>query len=138
MDLPKIHINRLRERFQKLDCPYDIAAKLGIIVVKEDLGNILGYFYKHRNIASIHININLDEHLAKFTCLHELGHSLLHPKLNLPFLNSNTYFPANKFEREANRFAVLFIVSETTPLENESKEEFLTRCGVPHEFQRFY
>lgn len=138
MDLPKIHINRLRERFQKLDCPYEIASKLGIFVIREDLGNILGYFYKCRNISSIHINVNLDDNLAKFTCLHEIGHSLLHPKLNLPFLNSNTYFPANKFEKEANRFAVLFIVGDKTPLEGETKRDFLNRCGVPIEFQRFY
>lgn len=138
MDLPKIHVNRLRERFQRLDDPYEIAGRLGITIKKEDLGSIFGYFYKYKNITTIHINSSLEEDMAKFTCLHELGHSLLHPKLNLPFLNKNSHFPANKFEREANRFAVLFMVGDRLPEDNETKSQFLNRCGVPENFHSFY
>ena len=41
----------------------------------------------------------------RFTCAHELGHALLHPNVNTPFLRENTFLSINKLEREANLFA---------------------------------
>ena len=47
-----------------------------------------------------------DETRQLFTCAHELGHAVMHPKANTPFLREHTLFSVNKLEIEANRFAV--------------------------------
>lgn len=54
----------------------------------------------------IHINQDLTEEQQRFTCCHELGHIILHPGLNTPFLRENTLFSVSKLETEANRFAI--------------------------------
>ena len=40
---------------------------------------------------------------------HELGHAILHPKSNTPFLRANTLYSVNKLETEANRFMALLL-----------------------------
>ena len=42
-------------------------------------------------------------------CAHELGHAILHPKSNTPFLRANTLYSVNKLETEANRFMALLL-----------------------------
>ena len=63
--------------------PFKLADILGILVIKEDLGNIEGYYNKQLRQKQIHINCNLSEKDMLFTCAHELGHALLHPDSNL-------------------------------------------------------
>ena len=53
----------------------------------------------------IHINEEVPREEQLFICAHELGHAILHPNANTPFLVSNTFFCVNKLEIEANRFA---------------------------------
>ena len=60
----------------------------------------------------IHLNENLNEFEMRFTCAHELGHALLHPKANTPFLISSTYLSVNKLEIEANSFAIEMLLSD--------------------------
>lgn len=86
--------------------PFDLADMLGIIVIKEDLGAIDGYYNKQLRQKQIHINCNLSENDMLFTCAHELGHALLHPNSNTKFLYENTFLSVDKLEQEANRFAL--------------------------------
>ena len=41
-----------------------------------------------------------------------LGHAVLHSRLNILFLESNTYCITNKFENEANKFAAELLISD--------------------------
>ncbi|MDU7266148.1 MAG: hypothetical protein E7L48_06740 [Enterococcus faecalis] len=41
--------------------PYKIANSLGIIVIEEDLGEIMGFYNKLKKIKMIHINSSLSE-----------------------------------------------------------------------------
>jgi Zn-dependent peptidase ImmA (M78 family) len=41
--------------------------------------------------------------------MRELGHAILHPKSNTPFLRANTLYSVNKLETEANRFMALLL-----------------------------
>lgn len=93
-------------RKHKTNCPFKIARFLGIEVLHEDLGNTLGYYSKNFRIKIIHINERAGEKLQTFICAHELGHALLHPDANTPFLNKQTFFSTQKIEQEANSFAV--------------------------------
>ena len=94
--------------------PFELADALGILVIKEDLGSIEGYYNKQLRQKQIHINCNLSEKDMLFTCAHELGHALLHPDSNTKFLRDNTLLSVSKLEREANYFAIELLVSDET------------------------
>ena len=68
-------------------------------------------------MKQIHINQNLNEQDAKFTCAHELGHAILHPNASTPFLRSKTFLSVDKLEIEANSFAVNLLISDETIIE---------------------
>ena len=50
--------------------------------------------------------------MQTFTCAHELGHSILHPNANTPFLRSNTFLLVDKMEIESNKFALELLISD--------------------------
>jgi len=95
------------------NCPFQIARELGVVVLFEPLGNKLGYFSTYKRSKFIHINNGLSEKDQIFPCAHELGHVLLHPKENTPFLKNNTLFSISKIEREAHEFAVELLLPDT-------------------------
>lgn len=104
---PKQLINKY-----KTNNPQEIAQELGIIILFEPLGEINGYYNTAFRQKFIHINNTLVEAKQKFTIAHELGHALLHPKANTPFLRDNTLFSINKLEIEANKFAVDLLITD--------------------------
>ena len=59
----------------------------------------------------MYINNCLSEHEQKIVCAHELGHAILHTKLNILFLESNTHFIKNRYEIEANTFAAELLIN---------------------------
>ena len=108
-------VSRLVRRYGTRD-PFEIARLRHIILITEPLGSIRGYYscsYRHQ---VIHLNSNLEENQLRFTCAHELGHAILHPKANTPFLRQNTLFPISRYEWEASRFAACS--STTAPWRN--------------------
>lgn len=78
----------------------------------EMLGGTLGYYNRYKRIQFIHINNDAKEALQKFICAHELGHAILHPNANTPFLKKNTFFSIERIEIEANTFAVELLLSD--------------------------
>lgn len=96
----------------KTNNPQEIAQELGIIILFEPLGEINGYYNTAFRQKFIHINNTLVESKQKFTIAHELGHALLHPKANTPFLRDNALFSINKLEIEANKFAVDLLITD--------------------------
>ncbi len=91
--------------------PIRIANDMGIQIIYEPLGLINGYFSTMCRQKQIHINSELDERRMLFTIAHELGHAVLHPHENTPFLKS-TLLSVNKLERESNLFAVKLMISD--------------------------
>ena len=85
---------------------------MGILLTFEPLGTLNGYYTKKYRIKHIHINERLSEPEQRFACAHELGHALLHPDSNTPFLTQNTYLSVDKLESEANKFAVEFLIPD--------------------------
>lgn len=98
--------------------PYELADALNISVFYEELGTINGYYNKPLRMKQIHINHNLNEMDAKFTCAHELGHAILHPNASTPFLRSKTFLSVDKLEIEANTFAVNLLIPDEIIVEN--------------------
>lgn len=126
LDIKKI-VQHLQKKYQS-NSPFEIAASMGILVVREELGSIRGYYNKVLRQQQIHINCNLDEHAMIYTAAHELGHAILHPDSNTPFLFANTYLSVNKLEMEANKFAMeLLICDERLSEFSDSSIESLSR-----------
>lgn len=103
MDIKK-KVLRLCRKYRTRD-PLALAERLNIIVLWERLGSINGYYNQCYRQKFIHINEELEPYQQRFTCAHELGHAVLHPKANTPFLRESTLFCVSRLEREANCFA---------------------------------
>ncbi|MFJ7841631.1 ImmA/IrrE family metallo-endopeptidase [Lysinibacillus sphaericus] len=94
-------------------CPFKIASYLDIHVIEWDLHEeIRGYYKYDRRNKYIVINSNLSDEWKRIVCAHELGHALLHPRLNTPFMRKNTLFSIDKVEREANLFAANLLIPD--------------------------
>ena len=78
----------------------------------EKLGSVQGFYNQCFRHKFIHINQDSSEEKQRFTCAHELGHAILHPEANSPFLRENTLFSIDKMEVQANRFAVDLLFSD--------------------------
>lgn len=97
--------------------PFILAEELGILIMTEPLGALNGYYTKKYRIKVIHINNDLSESERRFACAHELGHALLHPDANTPFLTKYTYLSVDKYEIEANKFALELLIPDELLLE---------------------
>ena len=119
--------------------PFDLAASLGIIVLHEPLGEILGYYNRCYKQKFIHINEELDGYLATFTCAHEVAHAILHPNLSTQFLRAHTIFSVEKFENEADRFALDFLYddNELLPFLERTISDAAAYMGVPQRLAKY-
>lgn len=117
----------------KTNDPFEIAAQKHIIVLFNHLGETLGFFSSYKRSKFIHINCTLDDRMRRFVCAHELGHALLHPGVNTPFLKKNTLFSVNRLEREANEFAVELLLPDADLLNCHTIYEAAAVYGVPEE-----
>ncbi|MGF9822557.1 ImmA/IrrE family metallo-endopeptidase [Brevibacillus agri] len=115
--------------------PATIASQKSILILYEDFKNIWGYFNISKRIPMIHVNRNLDEHLQRFVIAHELGHRILHPKVNVPFLRANTFQSVDRIEREANEFAIELLIPDDLLYEHRHTHmtiaEAAATYGVP-------
>ncbi|MFA1819043.1 ImmA/IrrE family metallo-endopeptidase [Virgibacillus oceani] len=112
--------------------PFEIAEAKGIIVRMVPLGGILGFYSKQFRVSIIHINDSIPYEKQLYTCGHELGHAILHPDANTPFLKSYTYYSTDKMEQEANTFAMelLFLQGgDEIVTVNEAVEHY----GIPEQ-----
>lgn len=116
MNVPNI-VERTIKKY-KTRSPYELADLMGISIHRCELGTIKGYYSKKFRIKQIVLNCNLSEKDERFVLAHELGHAIMHENLNTPFLMENTLLSKNKFEKEANTFAIELLVPDTEIIEN--------------------
>lgn len=113
----------VRYKYKTRD-PFQIATHKNIDIMFLPLGEIKGYYsqcYRHK---CIHINSELNQIQRRYTCAHELAHAILHSQSNTPFMQTNTLFCVNKFENEANYFAVDLLISDEDLAEYRSQSTF--------------
>jgi Predicted Zn peptidase len=108
------------------DDPIIIAENMGINVFYEHLEDINGYYSTAFGKQFIHLNRKLKGEKLKLTAAHELGHAILHPNTNTPFMRKHTYFSINRFEIEANTFAVNLLIPDNELIEYQ-REKFTTQ-----------
>ena len=110
MDSKRIAASLVR-KYRTRD-PFRLADALGYVVIRTPLQGIRGFYQYVQRCYVIYIDSALEELEARFVCAHEIGHALMHRGYNRIFLDSHTYFPTNKYEIEANRFAVDFLYDD--------------------------
>ncbi|WP_342475365.1 ImmA/IrrE family metallo-endopeptidase [Weizmannia sp. FSL K6-0777] len=133
----KNKVEQLTKTYKTND-PFELAAAMNIQLYQWDLHSEIMGFYKYiRRNRFIFINSNLVDEDKKFTCSHELGHAVLHPKVNTPFLRANTFYSIDKIEREANEFAVNLLLYDKNLEDYETKFDVLRENGIPYEMERF-
>lgn len=97
--------------------PFDLADKLGIFLLKQDLGKeIDGFYVRSRGRSFICVNSSLPDHLMRLALAHELGHAVLHPDLNSVWLKQHTLYAGSKYEREADLFAIHLLMQDMDEL----------------------
>lgn len=96
--------------------PYEIADVLGIEVVNVALPErTRGCLLLLDGIWVIMLNEDLDDHTARMTMAHELGHYFLHRDLDTVFMDT-TFVNKGKIEREANMFGIYLLYPSDTDL----------------------
>jgi Zn-dependent peptidase ImmA (M78 family) len=138
MDI-KENVLNIIEKYKTTD-PFEIAKQKNITVLYADLGNTLGFYNTYKRSKFIHINNQIDEITQRFVCAHELGHAVLHPKANTPFLRNQTFFSVDRLEIEANTFAVELLLTDNMVSAYKdthlSIQEVAEMHGVPGGFAR--
>lgn len=133
----KDYVINIAQKHETTD-PFKIARQKDIIVLFENLGNTLGFYSTYKRFKFIHINNEIDEITQRFVCAHELGHAVLHPKSNTPFLRNQTFFSVDRLEVEANTFAVELLLTDesidTYKDTNLSIQEIAEIYGIPRGF----
>lgn len=133
--MPRQTAEKMKSKYNTSD-PLEIAACEKVTVVPWDLHHQIKGFYKYiRRSKYIFYNMNIDCRMKRFVCAHELGHALLHPRANTPFLKESTFFSVDRIEVEANKFAVELLMPSDILCEhrNLSIYEIAATAGVPKE-----
>ncbi|MDO5716406.1 MAG: ImmA/IrrE family metallo-endopeptidase [Tissierellia bacterium] len=130
-DIKRI-VERVVRKYKTRD-PEIIASDMGIVVLYEPLGSLRGYFNTCRRQKFIHINNSLKWHERRLVTAHELGHAVLHPNANTPFMRSCTHFSISRMENQANTFAGHLLIpdDELEYYSEYSIDQLAMLYGVP-------
>jgi len=99
--------------------PFDIATYLNIQIQIGQLGTPCGCYMFLKNHRCIFLNENLSENEMKLVMSHELGHAIMHRKLNCYFIRNKTLLLDSKIESEANTFAVNLLIPDEIIIDNK-------------------
>lgn len=136
MDLELV-VRRLVRKY-KTSCPLALAKNLNVEVSREYLGKATkGIYYRKLRRRYIVVHEDLPDSWMRLVVAHELGHDQLHKGLGYYFIERNTLFNPGRFERQANRFAVLLLTYGDEIGPGETAELVCVRNGVPAEMAEY-
>ena len=116
--------------------PFTIARALDIVLIYCHLVDLNGFYQYHKRNHIIYLSEDLDEITKGFVLAHEFGHMQLHKDMNTVFMDTRTYNPHSRFERQANIFAVELLLPDDLLREYPdcSIYQLAASVGVPREF----
>lgn len=115
MDIKK-KADGLARKFQTRN-PFEIIRGLNVILVFAPLIDTRAFYQYFQRNNIICIDENLPNKEKKFECAHEMGHMFLHKKANTIFMDSRTLLNINRYEKEADTFAIDLLVEDKMLLE---------------------
>lgn len=83
---------------------FSIAEANNILVLEDELGSICGFYTYQKKTKIILLNSSLSDLHKQMVLAHEIGHALLHTKVNCAFIKNKTGFKHKIYEKEANFF----------------------------------
>lgn len=92
--------------------PFEMIKGMNVILVRCPLDGVRGFYQYFQRNNIIYIDESLTETEQMFVCAHEMGHMFLHKKSNAVYMDSRTYLNTNRFENEANLFAMELLVPD--------------------------
>ena len=109
----RTEVDKLVNRYKTRDV-YELVDKLDIILLKVQLNpSVNGMYQYFKRNKIIYLNDDLDTIMERHVLAHELGHAILHPKTNITYLESNTFYSKEKFEIAANTFAAELLIEDS-------------------------
>ena len=127
------HLARqLRQQYGPRD-PFLLCEQMDIAVLYTDLPLITkGIFFSISGRRVINLSLSLAEQEKTAVCAHELGHAVLHPANNYPFLSSNTNLVLGRYEREADYFSACLLLDDLeAPSEDCTIEQLAMERNLP-------
>ena len=125
-------VSKLIKKFNTRD-PFSIAKQLDIQLLFAELSSYYGcYIYLKRHRCII-INNQLSPQLQRLVMAHELGHAILHKKVNCYFMRNKTLLNTTVFEREANTFSAYLLISDDEIEQCNTIGQLSSVAGVPEE-----
>ncbi|WP_148866657.1 ImmA/IrrE family metallo-endopeptidase [Thermosediminibacter litoriperuensis] len=131
-------VRRLVKKYKTSD-PFELMDALDIIYVKYPLPeNVRGFYFSKLRRKIVVINSIYEKRRQIVTAAHELGHCLLHPKMNAIFLDLNTLLVTSKYENEACKFAaeLLMYNIDLTKYEGYAMEQIACSLEIPENILR--
>ena len=114
----KNYVAKLIKRYGTSD-PFSLAKELNIVVLSVPLGELKGFYMYLKKNRTIFINSDIENiEQRRVVLAHEIGHALLHTKINCYFMQKNTFLNTSKYEIEANRFAAELLIPDELIREN--------------------
>lgn len=93
--------------------PLKIIEAMDIILIRYPLEGVRGFYHYFQRNHIIYADERLSEQDFLFVIAHELGHLFLHKDSNAIFMDTRTNFVTNKFEIEADRFALNLLIQDS-------------------------
>lgn len=115
MDIKK-KADELARKFQTRN-PFEIIQGLNVILVFAPLIDTRAFYQYFQRNNIIYIGENLPDREKMFECAHEMGHMFLHKKANAIFMDSRTLLNTNRYEKEADTFAMDLLIDDNTLIE---------------------
>ena len=111
--------------------PFDICSNMDVFVFYPELPeNVQGFYYNVKGNKIIGINSSLDDESKRIICAHELGHSLLHPDMNVFFAMTQTNLLTERFEREADYFCACLLIDRSDINRLRAENEQVTASAI--------
>ena len=108
----KRRVEQIVRKYRTRD-PFEMIKGMNVILVYYPLEGVHGFYqYFQRNII-IYLDERLSKNEQRFVLAHELGHMFLHKKANAIFMDTRTQFNTDKFELEANTFAIDLLLPDS-------------------------
>lgn len=104
-------------RTHKTRNPFEIIKGMNVILVSYPLDGVRGFYQYFQRNNIIYIDEGLTDSEKLFVCAHEIGHMILHKKANFIFMDTNTHFNTDKYENEADCFAINLLIPDSSLIE---------------------
>lgn len=108
----KRRVEQIARKYRTRD-PFEMIKGMNVILVYYPLEGVHGFYQYFQRNNIIYLDERLSENEQRFVLAHELGHMFLHKKANAIFMDTRTQFNTDKFELEANTFAIDLLLPDS-------------------------